>query len=214
MITELDNTVGMVMAKIKELGLEKNTLVIFTSDNGPHAEGGADPDFFDSNGTLRGIKRDLYDGGIRVPTIARWPGKIKAGTQTDHVSGFVDFFETLIDLTEIEDTFDTDGISYLPTLLGEPQKKHDFMYWEFYEQGGKQGIIMDNYKCIRLNVDKPEETSIELYDLSADIGETTNIAEQQPEIVKKALAIIDQQHTYSKDFHFKIEENSTLENDQ
>ncbi|KPM47542.1 arylsulfatase [Jiulongibacter sediminis] len=213
MITELDNTVGAVMAKIKELGIDDNTLIIFTSDNGPHAEGGSDPDFFNSNGPLRGIKRDLYEGGIRVPTIARWPGKIKAGSASDHVSGFVDFFETMADLVHSQQTSETDGISYLPTLLGENQPKHEFMYWEFHEQGGKQGIIMDQYKCIRLNVNKPEETNVELYDLSTDIKEQNNIASENPEIVKKALAIIDREHTYSEEFHFNHEENSTHKNE-
>lgn len=213
MITELDNTVGAVMTKIKELGIDDNTLVIFTSDNGPHAEGGADPDFFNSNGPLRGIKRDLYEGGIRVPTIARWPGKIKAGSTTDHVSGFVDFLETAADLVNSKQTYQTDGISYLPTLFGEEQPKHEFMYWEFHEQGGKQGIIKDQYKCIRLNVNNPTETSVELYDLSQDIEEQNNIADENPEIVKEALAIIDREHTYSPEFHFNHEENSTHKNE-
>ncbi|MGR3810172.1 arylsulfatase [Jiulongibacter sp. NS-SX5] len=209
MIRELDETVGQVMAALKAKGLDENTLVIFTSDNGPHAEGGADPDFFDSNGPLRGIKRALYEGGIRVPTIARWPGKIKAGTENDHISGFVDIPATLAELSGATFSHSTDGISFLPSLLGKEQQKHDFMYWEFYEQGGKQGVLFDNHKLIKLNVNKPDEMQIELYNLSEDLGEENNIAEDHPDLVKKGLALIEQEHTYSKDFHFDTEENPT-----
>lgn len=208
MISELDKTVGLIMTKLKEDNLDKNTLVIFTSDNGPHAEGGADPDYFDSNGPFRGIKRSLYEGGIRVPTIARWPGKIKAGSSSDHVSGFVDFFETLVDLTKMPSQIKTDGISYLPTLLGKEQKVHEFMYWEFFEEGGKQGVLIDqNWKCIRLFVNDSTKTKIELYDLKNDLGEEKNVADKFPEITAKAIKVINEQHTYNKDFHFDNEAN-------
>ncbi len=205
MITELDVTVGLVMSKLKELGIDENTLVIFTSDNGPHAEGGADPDFFNSNGEFRGIKRDLYEGGIRVPTIARWPGKIKENSRSNHISGFVDVLETFKEIAKAATPTETDGISFLPTLLGKEQNKHDYLYWEFYEQGGKQAVRMDNYKCIKLEVNNPDKTYIELYDLSNDMSEETNIASEHPEIVEKAMAIMEKEHTYSADFNFAFE---------
>lgn len=206
MIGELDKTVGLVMQKLKDEGMDENTLVIFTSDNGPHNEGGADSEFFNSNGPLRGTKRDLYDGGIRVPTIARWPGNIKAGSSSEHVSGFVDLFETLKDLVKIDNDHKTDGISFLPTLLGQDQTKHDFLYWEFYEQGGKQGILFDdNWKCIKLHVNDNTKTKIELYNLAEDIEEQNDLASSNPELVAKALKLMTQEHTLSSDFKFDFE---------
>ena len=205
MISELDRTVRLIMEQLKTDGLDENTLVIFTSDNGPHNEGGADSEFFDSNGPFRGTKRDLYDGGIRVPTIARWPGKIEAGSSSDHLSGFVDFLDTISDLITPE-TETSDGISYLPTLLGKPQKKHEFMYWEFGELGGKKGLIFDQkWKCIQLDVNDSTKTSIELYDLESDIEEQTNLAEEFPTLVQKALTIMEQEHTFNPDFKFNYE---------
>ena len=131
MVTLLDQQVGEVVAKLKELGLEKNTIIIFTSDNGPHLEGGADPDYFDSNGPLKGYKRDLYEGGIRVPMIACWPDKIAAGSKSDHVSAFWDVMPTVAELAGVKSPQKIDGISFLPTLLGKSgQKVHKSMYWE------------------------------------------------------------------------------------
>ena len=176
MITRLDRDVGRLVQKLKDLGIDENTLVFFTSDNGPHREGGADPEFFDSSGPLRGIKRDLYEGGIRVPLIARWPGRIKAGAVTDHVSAFWDFLPTLAELAGVRASRRTSTASrMLPTLLGQPdqQKKHEFLYWEFHEGGSIQAVRMGRWKAVR-PVGKP----LELYDLQTDLGETSNVADR------------------------------------
>ncbi|MCD6051367.1 MAG: arylsulfatase, partial [Verrucomicrobia bacterium] len=151
MVTRLDADVGRLMDKLKKLGIDKKTLVIFTSDNGNHKEGGNDPDFFDANGPLRGMKRDLYEGGIRVPFIARWPGKIKGGSTTEHIGYFGDFMATVADLSGGKAPEGLDSISFVPTLLGknQEQKQHEYLYWEFYEQGGKTAVRAGNWKAVR-----------------------------------------------------------------
>lgn len=203
MVTLLDKQVGELMAKLKELGLDKNTLVIFSSDNGPHLEGGADPDYFDSNGPLRGYKRDLYEGGIREPMIARWMGKIQAGSKTDLVSAFWDVLPTVAELAGAEAPENIDGISFLPTLLNQPgQKKHEYLYWEFHEGGGRQAVRKDNWKLVRYQVSNPEKTTTELYDLNTDLGEQNNVTDQHPEIVKELMAIVNQAATPSQLFPF------------
>jgi arylsulfatase A len=190
MVTYLDDTVGEVLAKLEELGIDDNTLVIFSSDNGAMSEGGWSRSYFNSSGPLRGGKRDLYEGGIRVPTIARWPAAVPAGSRTAHPSAFWDFAPTACELAGVTPTEEMDGISYLPTLRGEQhQPKHDFLYWEFYEQGGKQAVRWGNWKGVRLNVGNAPQGPIELYDLATDIGETNNIAADHPEVVAR----IDQQ---------------------
>ena len=202
MITLLDDQVGEIVAKVKELGLEENTLIIFTSDNGPHREGGADPDYFDSNGPLKGYKRDLYEGGIRVPTVAYWPGRVAAG-QTDHVSAFWDFMPTMAALSGAEIPTGIDGISYLPTLLGEgTQAQHEYLYWEFHERGGRLAIRKGNWKGIRYGVLENPDSPLELYDLGKDIGETNNVAEQYPEVVAELDALLKQARTHSEVFTF------------
>jgi arylsulfatase A-like enzyme len=219
MITRMDRDIGRLFAKLKELGLDRDTLVMFSSDNGPHKEGGGDPTFFRSSGPLRGYKRDLYEGGIRVPMIARWPGKIKASAVSNHVSAFWDFLPTCCELAGVETPQGLDGISMVPTLLGQPdsamdapqstprppsskttdtifsadsatsavrtQKRHEFLYWEFHEQGKKQGVRMDDWKGVRLNVAKDPDGPIELYNLKADIGEKRDVAGQHADIVAK-----------------------------
>jgi len=206
MVKQLDDYVGDIMNKLQELGLEKNTIVIFASDNGPHKEGGADPDYFNSNGPLKGYKRDLYEGGIRTPMIVRWPGKVKEASVSDHISAFWDIMPTLAEITGKQLVTETDGISFLPELLGNKgQKQHEFLYWEFHEQGGKTAVRMGNWKGIKLNVDKAPDKMMELYDLSKDIGETNNIAAENPEIVKKIDAIMKKEHVPSKDFPFTWE---------
>lgn len=206
MISYLDKDVGTIMDKIKELELDENTLVIFTSDNGPHDEGGAKHEFFDSNGALSGKKRDLFEGGIRVPFIARWTNTIQAGTTSDLISAFWDVMPTLCEVVGIIKPKSTDGISFLPTLLGDSsQERHDYLYWEFFEQGGKQAIRMDNWKCINLNVNKPQESEILLFDLSKDISEQHNVANEHPDVVNHAQMIMKEAHTYSGDFHFANE---------
>ena len=187
MITRMDGDVGRLMAKLKELGLDKNTLVMFTSDNGPHKEGGADPTFFNSSGPLQAYKRALYEGGIRVPMIARWPGRIEAGSVSDHPSAFWDFLPTCCELVGVKAPEGIDGISMVPTLLGRPgeQREHEYLYWEFHEQGKRQAIRMGDFKGIRQNVAKNPDGPIELYNLKNDIGEKRNVAARHSGIVAK-----------------------------
>jgi arylsulfatase A len=205
MITELDDYVGELMKMLREYNLENNTIVIFASDNGPHLEGGADPDYFDSNGKLKGYKRDLYEGGIRTPMIVKWPGTVKPGTVNDHISAFWDVMPTLCEITGIYAPEGIDGISFLPTLTGKTQKQHDYLYWEFHEQGGKQAVRMGNWKAVKLNVDMEGEFTAELYDLSVDPGETKNIVSARPDIMVKMEAIMKQAHIPSKDYPFAFE---------
>ena len=187
----LDNEVGKVLSRLKELGLAENTLVMFSSDNGPHQEGGHQSDFFNSNGDFKGIKRDLTDGGIREPFIAWWPGKVKAGTVSEHVSGFQDLLPTVAELSGAKLTAETDGISFAPTLLGKSgQQQHSHLYWAFNEQGGKQAVLKWPWKLIHLNTGgetkaKAKAKPLEklLYNLETDIGEVKNLAAEKPEIV-------------------------------
>ncbi|MDX9883622.1 MAG: arylsulfatase [Prolixibacteraceae bacterium] len=205
MINVLDDQVGEIMAKLKELGIADNTLVIFTSDNGPHLEGGADPDFFDSNGPLKGYKRDLYEGGMRVPMIAWWPGKIISGAESQHVSTFWDVMPTLADLIGVEPSENIDGISFLPTLLEkEGQAEHEYLYWEFHELGGRLAVRKGDWKAVRYNVLKGEEPT-QLYNLAEDIGEENNLAAQYPELVKELEEIMKNARTGSDVFQFKSE---------
>lgn len=205
MINVLDDQVGEIMAKLKELGISDNTIVIFTSDNGPHTEGGADPDFFNSNGPLKGYKRDLYEGGIRVPMIAWWPGKIEAGAESGHISAFWDVMPTIAEMVGLSASENSDGISLLPTLLGkEGQKEHECMYWEFHEKGGRLAVRKGDWKAIRYNVLKGEEP-MQLYNLAEDIGEENNLADQHPELVKEMEKIMKNSRTGSDVFRFKSE---------
>ncbi len=203
MVTLLDKQVGEILAKLKELGLEKNTLVIFSSDNGPHLEGGADPDYFDSNGPLRGYKRDLYEGGIRVPLIAFWEGKIVAGSTSDHISAFWDFLPTAAEIAGVQSPENIDGISYLPALIGKEQKQHEYLYWEFHELGGRLAVRKDDWKLVSYQVFNPENTTVELYNLADDIGEQNNVAEQHPEIVKELSELMKTARTETIDFPFE-----------
>jgi arylsulfatase A-like enzyme len=188
----MDRDIGRLFDRLRALGLDEKTLVLFSSDNGPHREGGADPAFFDSNGVLRGHKRDLYEGGIRVPLIARWPGRIAAGSGSDHVSAFWDFLPTCCELAGVPAPPGIDGISFLPTLLGQParQRKHAHLYWEFHEQGKKQAVRLGEWKGIRLNVAKNPDGPIELYHLRDDLGEERNVATEHPEIVNQITAVM------------------------
>ena len=206
MINVLDDQVGEIIDKIHELGIAENTLILFTSDNGPHLEGGADPDYFNSNGPLRGYKRDLYEGGIRVPMIAYWPSKIQPGSTTDHLSAFWDFFPTAIEIAGLNNNWaDIDGISFLPTLTGKEQKAHPYLYWEFLKKGGRQAVRMDQWKAVRLNMSNDPNAPIELYRLTDDIGEENNIAEQYPEMVKIMDSLMSNAHEYSEIFPFAHE---------
>jgi len=202
MVTLLDKQVGEILGKLKELGLEKNTLVIFSSDNGPHKEGGADPDYFDSNGPLKGYKRDLYEGGIRVPMIAFWEGKIVAGSTSEHISAFWDFLPTVAEIAGVKTPENIDGISYLPELLGKEQKQHEYLYWEFHELGGRQAVRKGNWKLVSYQVFDPTKTTIELFNLADDIGEENNVAEKHPEIVKELSEMMKTARTENADFPF------------
>ncbi len=207
MVKELDDYVGDLLDKLTELGLEKNTIVIFASDNGPHLEGGADPDYFDSNGIYKGYKRDLYEGGIRTPLIVKWPGKVQKNAKNGHISAFWDIMPTLAEITGAEIPVDIDGISFLPSLMGKEQKEHEYLYWEFHEQGGRTAVRMGNWKAVKQNVDKIPQGETELYDLSTDPGETNNLALSNPELVLKLNDIMKQAHIPSKDFPFIYEKN-------
>jgi len=203
MINYLDMQVGEIVAKLKELGIYENTLIIFTSDNGPHQEGGADPDYFDSNGPLKGYKRDLYEGGIRVPMIAVWDGKIAAGTSSDHVSAFWDVFPTLTEMIGTSTPENLDGISFLPTLYGKEQPQHEYLYWEFHERGGRKALRKGDWKLVQYDVFDPNKTSTELYNLSADIGEDNNLAAQHPDILNELLVLMNSARTESLVFTFQ-----------
>ncbi|MCM4168452.1 arylsulfatase [Arenibacter sp. H213] len=204
MVRLLDQQVGEIVNKVEKLGVADNTIIIFTSDNGPHKEGGADPDYFDSNGPFRGYKRDLYEGGIRVPMVVKWPKAIKEGSTSDHVSAFWDVFPTVIDLLGGQKGIAMDGVSFLPTLLGEAvkQEEHKYLYWEFHELGGRQAVRMGNWKAVKYNVLKNPNAKIELYNLRNDIGEEHNIAEDHPEIVAEIEKILDEARTPSEVFAF------------
>ena len=198
---------GELLAKLKELGLEKNTIVIFASDNGPHMEGGGDPDFFRSNGNLRGYKRDLYEGGIRTPMIVKWPRKIKAGTTSAHISAFWDIMPTFAEISGADIPAGIDGISFLPTLLGNAgkQKQHEYLYWEFHEQGGKVAVLLGNWKGVKRDMDKTPQRATELYDLSVDEGETNDVAAAHQEIIIKIGDLMRQAHSPSEIFPFAFE---------
>jgi arylsulfatase A len=208
MISRMDHDIGVIIEKLKALGLDSNTLVIFTSDNGAMNEGGHDRSFFNSSGPLRGGKRDMYEGGIRVPFIAWWPGRIAPGTTTDHPAAFWDFPATACELTDTQMPGNTDGISYLPTLLGrtDAQQTHEYLYWEFHEQGGKRAVRFDNWKAVQTGMSKRPFDAIELYDLSSDLAEEHNVAAEHPDIVERAEAYFAQARTeceYEK-FNFPL----------
>jgi endoglucanase len=193
MVARLDRDVGRVLARLEQHGIASDTLVLFSSDNGPHQEGGNDPERFDANGPLRGLKRALHDGGIRVPTIARWPGRVPAGTVSGHVGYFGDFFATFADLLGQDAPAGLDSVSLLPTLSGRAaeQKTHEYLYWEFYEQGGRQAVRFGPWKAIR----EPMKTGrVQLHDLATDVGETEDLAARRPDLVARAVRFMDEAH--------------------
>lgn len=192
MVSRFDLYVGQIVEKLKETGLYDNTLIIVTADNGPHQEGGNNPDYFDSNGILRGYKRDLYEGGIRIPTIMVWNGKIAPGSTTDHVFAFWDYMPTFAELAGGTNN-DNDGISIVPTLLGKEQDKHEYLYFEFQELGGRQCVISGDWKLIKLNVST--EPVFELYNLTNDPAESHNLIEENPDIFKKLKEILENERS-------------------
>lgn len=201
MITKLDEDVGKLLDWLKAFRLETNTVVFFTSDNGPHQEGGVNAAFHKSSGPFRGIKRDLYEGGIRVPMIVRWPGRVKPATVSDQVWAFWDFLPTAAEIAGVKSPDSIDGISMTPTLLGHEQKNHEYLYWEFHENGFKQAIRMGQWKAVRLSADGP----LELYDLEKDLGETTNVAGEHPDIVTRIEACFKKARTDSAEWPIQKE---------
>jgi len=205
MITRMDDGVGKLMKLLEELGVADNTLVFFTSDNGPHAEGGNNPDFQNSNGPLRGIKRSLHDGGIRVPLIAHWPGKIKAGSESDFIGCFQDILPTVAELAgPVAQKLvpeDIDGVSIVPTLLGEPreQRRHEYLYWAFYEQGGGQAVRSGQWKAVQQPVGRP----VRLYRISTDIGEQDDVAADHPDVVAQMKRHMEEAYEPSPHWKWK-----------
>lgn len=197
MISMVDADLGRIMAKLQELGLDENTLVIFSSDNGPSSDiGGVDGKFFNSSGGLRGHKGSLYEGGIREPMIARWPGHIAPGTTTDLPSAQYDVMATFCDLTGVSGPELNDGISFLPTLLGkaDAQKRHKYLYWEFPGKGGSQAVSKENWKIVRRKVNGDPNTAWELYDLKSDPLEKNNVAAEHPGLVKEMAGYAEEAH--------------------
>ena len=201
MVTRMDRTVGRVQAQLAEHGLTENTLVIFTSDNGPtHNVGGADSDFFESAADFRGLKGRVYEGGIRVPLVAYWPGQVPAGTVSDLPSYFPDVLPTLCDLAGAKVPADVDGISLVPTLLGqEGQKTHEFLYWEFPGYGGQQAVRSGDWKAVRADLGKGT-IKTELYNLKTDPAESTDVATDHPDEVARLEAIMKTEHVPNPDF--------------
>jgi arylsulfatase A-like enzyme len=199
MITRLDRDIGRLLDLLQELGIEKNTLVFFSSDNGAvFPLSGTDPVFFGSTGGLRGYKQDLYEGGIRTPFLARWPGHVKAGSTNDYMGAFWDIMPTFCELVGVAAPADTDGISILPTLLGKPgQKQHDYLYWEYHSGGSAQAVRFGDWKAIRNGVKKAPKTTPELYNLKVDPAEKTNVAAEHPEIAAKAAELMKTARTPS-----------------
>lgn len=205
MITIMDKAVGAIRSQLEEQNLLDNTIIVFTSDNGPSSEGGTNPELLDSNGPLRGGKRDLYEGGIRIPFIASWPAAIQAGQVTDHPSAFWDFLPTVCELTDQSIPTDIQGVSYFPTLLGKgEQNKHQSLYWEFHEKGGRRAIQQGDWKLVQYNVNAPNKTTTELFNLANDIGETTDLSLEYSDKVIELLELMDNARVPSENFPNKI----------
>jgi arylsulfatase len=209
MVSYLDENVGHLVSKLKELGIDDNTLIIFSSDNGPTHNGGTDSPWFDSGGPFKSergwAKGNLHEGGIRVPMIASWPGKIEAGSESDHISAFWDHLPTLCQVAGVDIPEDVDGISYLPEITGKrSQPEHDYLYWEYPASGGQQAVRMDRWKAIRKQI-RQGNLEIELYDLEEDLAEQHDVAAMHPEIVNKMEWILDQEHTIPEIDRFKLE---------
>ena len=199
MIDYIDKDVGRILSVLNELNIENNTIVMFSSDNGPHQEGGHQMEFFNSNGPLRGMKRDLYEGGLRVPFLVRWPGKVAAKKVSHLISGFQDIFPTILELAQIESKHKIDGISMAPTLLDKNgQKQHNYLYWEFEERGGSRAILKGNWKGVRLNINKNPNAPIEIYNLKNNIAETTNLAATQSKLVEEFKLVLKREHNSQK----------------
>ena len=207
MISFLDKQIGRLMALLKNLNLDRNTIVMFTSDNGStHLRSQVDYDFFDSVGPLRGLKGSLYEGGIRVPFIAHWPGKIRSDQQSDHLAANYDLLATIAEIVDVQTTMDTDGTSFLPLLLGktEDQKIPPYLFWDFAGYGGQMAVRMGKWKGLKRGLRKKNKVTLELYNLEEDIGETNNVTSQHPEIAAKIEQIILRERVMptTKEFQF------------
>jgi arylsulfatase len=203
MVTRMDRTVGRILDKLKELKIDDNTIVMFTSDNGAtHNVGGADSTFFESAGKLRGLKGSLYEGGIRVPMVVRWPGTVKPGSVNDQAFAFWDVLPTLCDLTGAPRPMGLDGIPFVDALMSKEQKPHDFLYWEFPGYGGQQAVQAGKWKLVRqkLGAKKAGNATLELFDLDTDPNEATDVAAKFPDIVKRLQEIAKREHTPSPTF--------------
>ncbi len=193
MITRMDTGIGQLIGELEAHGLGKNTLIMFTSDNGPHTEDGTDPEFFKSSGPFRGIKRDLYEGGIRVPMIARWPNQIKSGVVSEQLWASWDVLPTLLDIAGAANIPKCDGVSIKPALLAGTPVQHGPLYWEFYERGFTQAVRKDDWKLL-----KTTTGSLELYDLKSDSGETDSLTSRRPEVVVELLPLLTSMRTESE----------------
>lgn len=199
MVSRMDRDMGRLMELLRRRGLDENTLVLFTSDNGPHKEGGHDAEYFQSSGPLRGTKRDLYDGGIRVPALARWPGTVPSGKASDAVWAFWDLLPTLGELSGGRVPSGLDGQSIVPVLQGRAQKAQAFLYWEFHERGFTQGVRHQNWKAVRAGL----KGKLELYDVTADVGEKRDVAAAHPEVVARIEKYLATARTESAEYPIK-----------
>jgi len=200
MITRMDRDIGHLMDVLEELDLEEDTIVFFSSDNGPHKEGGIAPAFFGSSGPLRGIKRAMYDGGIRVPMIVRWPGRTQPGAVSDYPWAFWDFLPTAAQLGGTAIPHGLDGLSVIPALLGQPGPEREYLYWEFHEGGFSQALRIGQWKAVR---NRRRSAPVELYDVTTDIGEQTDVAAAHPDLVSRAERLLVDARTDSPDFPVK-----------
>ncbi|NGM72421.1 sulfatase-like hydrolase/transferase [Sphingobacterium sp. SGL-16] len=213
MISFLDEQVGILMQKVKELGLDENTIILFSSDNGATFNGGVQAKYFNSAADLRGLKMDVFEGGIRVPFIVRWPKMIKSGSTSDFISVQFDMMETFTDILGIE-TQKNDGISILPTLLNQlqNQKQREYIYFEYPEKGGQVAIRMGDWKGVRVNVRKDKNSPWMLFNLKDDRGETRDLAKLYPEIIEKfnAIQLKEHQNSHITEWEFLNNKSSTI----
>ena len=208
MISYLDEQVGEIVAKLKQMDAYDNTFIVFSSDNGPtHKDEQVDIHFFNSTGVFvnskNTVKGSVNEGGIRVPTIATWPNKIKGGRRSDHPSVFYDYYATVCDILGVEPPYQIDGISYYPSFLEKPQKEHDYLYWEFPAYGGQQAIRMGSWKGFKKNLFEGA-SALQLFDLSKDPKELNDLAAEYPEIVYKMENFLKQAHTRAAQKKFRI----------
>ncbi|MEM7672930.1 MAG: arylsulfatase [Verrucomicrobiota bacterium] len=202
MVSRFDWEIGEIVSQLKKLGILENTVIMFSSDNGPHGEGGQNPKWFNSGGGLRGMKRDLFEGGLRVPMIVRWDGHVAPGSETDHLSAFWDILPTLCEIAQIEAPSDTDGISFLPTLLGDvdSQKQHEYLYWEFHEGVGSRAALTHRWKAVQRHMNKPKIGQIMLFDIQADPAEQNDLSVAHPEIVEHFVSLFEEAHTPTESY--------------